>query len=143
MPAVTHAAQTTPEIAADVLATAVDKAVKLERERSDRETRLAVEKATREAEVNHRMDDHELRLSAINGSISRNAGALVDLKKSVDDFHEKQEKRNEKWDTEQAVHWKKAGQAFSKRQMVLAWVAVLATAGGGTIAEVLKGVFGG
>ena len=135
--------QTAPEIAAGVLAAAVDKAIGIERERSDREIALAVAKAKRQVEVDHRLDDHELRLSAINGSISRNAGALVDLKKSVDDFHEKQEKRNEKWDTEQAVHWKKAGQAFSKRQMVLAWVAVLATAGGGTIAEVLKGVFGG
>lgn len=135
--------QTAPEIAAGVLAAAVDKAIGIERERSDREIALAVAKAKRQVEVDHRLDDHEAHLKAINGTITRTGTALIDLKNSMETFHDKQEKRNEKWDTEQAVHWKKAGQAFSKRQMVLAWVAVLATAGGGTIAEVLKGVFGG
>jgi hypothetical protein len=136
-------AQTVPEVAADVLATAVEKAVKLERERSDRETRLAVEKAKREAKVDHRLDGCEERLDVVNSTIAKTGAALIGLTSSVDDFHDKQKKRNEKWDTEQAVHWRKAGQAFSKRQVMAAYLTILVMAGGPVIAEVVKSVFGG
>jgi hypothetical protein len=134
-------APTTPELAADVLATAVDKAVKLERERSDRETALAVKAATEKADMNHRLDGHEDRLNAVNSTIAKTGAALTALKDCMDTFHDKQEKRNEKWDTEQAIHWKKAGQAFSKRQVVIAWLAVMATAGSPVIAEAVKALF--
>jgi hypothetical protein len=79
MPAVTHAARTTPEIAADVLAAAVEKAVKLERERSERETDLAVKAATEKANVSHRLNDHEEHLRAVNGSIARTGTAMIEL----------------------------------------------------------------
>jgi chromosome segregation ATPase len=141
--AVASPAQTTPEIAADVLAIAVEKAVKLERERSDRETDLAVKAATEKANLQHQLNDHEGRLNAINGSIVRTGMALTELKDTVVEHYDKQEKRNEKWDTEQEVHWRRAGQAFSKRQMVLAWIAVLATASAASIADLVKAMFGG
>jgi hypothetical protein len=134
--------QTTPELAADVLATAVDKAIKLERERSERETELAVKAATEKANTQHQLNDHAARLNAVNGTIARTGTALIDLRNSMDTFHDKQEKRNEKWDTEQAVHWRRAGQAFSKRQVVAAYLTILVMAGGPVIAEVVKSVFG-
>jgi septal ring factor EnvC (AmiA/AmiB activator) len=136
------AVQTVPEVAADVLATAVEKAIKIERERSDRETELAVEKAKREAEVDHRIDGHEERLNVVNGSIAKTGAAMSALKASVDDFHDKQDKRNEKWDTEQAVHWRRSGQAFSKRQMLAAYLTIVAMVGAPAFSEIAKSLFG-
>jgi hypothetical protein len=121
----------------------VERAIKVERERSERELALAVEKTKREAEVDHQLDDHEEHLKAINGSITRTGTAMIELKETVVEHVDKQEKRNEKWDTEQAVHWRKSGQAFSKRQVMIAYLAILATAGSPVIAALVKSLFGG
>lgn len=117
---------TTPELAADVLAVAVEKALKLERERSDRETVEAISTTRREADVDHRLDGHEARLTAINSSIYKTGQSLDSLKDSVDTFHDSQNKRNEKWDDEQARHWQKSGVALSKRQLYSGYAAVFA-----------------
>jgi cation transport ATPase len=112
-----HLVQTAPEIAADVLAAAVERAIKVERERSDRETEVAVKVAKREAKVDHELDGHEQHLEAINNTIIKTGESLDALKTSVDTFHDDQNKRNEKLDTEAELHWRKTGQAYSKRMV--------------------------
>jgi galactokinase len=120
-----HPAQTVPEIAADVLATAVERAIKVERERSDRETELAVKAAKREAKVDHELDGHEEHLKAINGTIIKTGVSLDALRESVDMFHDDQNKRNEKLDTEAQIHWRKTGQAYSKRMVYAGFGAMI------------------
>jgi hypothetical protein len=129
-------------LAADVLATAVDKAVQLERERSDRATKLAVDLAQFKAETRHDLSDHQEHLEAINGSVGRTGNALTALKEHLEERSKIQDERNTKWDTEQAIHWRGKGQAYSKKQVTIAYIAIFATASGATIADVIKSIFG-
>jgi septal ring factor EnvC (AmiA/AmiB activator) len=105
----------TKDIAADVLAAAVEKAVKLERERSDRETKIAVETAKQDAKFEHQLDGHEARLNAVNGSIAKTGRALDSLKDHILKRDEAQDKLNTENATREKVHWQQAGQAYSKK----------------------------
>lgn len=136
------ATQTVPEVAADVLAAAVEKAVKLERERSGREMKLAVEKARQEAKVEHRLDGHDEHLAAINGSIAKTGNSLDVLTKSVDDFHTEQAKINTEQETREKEHWKTKGIAYSKKQASFAYATIAVMAAVPFIAEVIKLIWG-
>lgn len=86
---------------------------------------MAVAAAKREAEVNHRLDGHDKHFNIINGSIIETGQALEDVKETVNKFVEKQDERNTIWDTEQKLHWKDRGQAFSKKQAYTGYITVV------------------
>jgi hypothetical protein len=147
--------QDTQEVAADVLLAAENKgaslereraerAMEIERERSERAQKVAVESAKFQSDTEHRLIDHDKHLAAINGSIRKTGEALEGVKTHLVTRDKVLDERNTKYETEQAEHWKNEGQAYSKKQITLAFVALIVTVlGSSGLADVIKAAFGG
>jgi hypothetical protein len=126
------------EVAADVLATAVQKAIELERERSDRELTVAVATTKREAKTEHRMDGLETRVGVLEGYIRKVGDSLESLKDHIIKRDEAQDRRNIEEDTKAREHWKNKGQALSRRQIYIGYASVFAVVAAPLVADAIK-----
>jgi hypothetical protein len=120
-----------------------DRAVSLAADRYKKEIVEAEDRAYRRAAVDARLDGHEARLNAVNGSIARTAISLDSLKDHIVKRDELQDKRNTEYDTREKLHWQDEGRAFSKKQVYLAYAAVFVTVASPGIVELVKLVTGG
>lgn len=78
----------------DLEAMRTDRAENLEDVRIERAMQLRVADALRHKDVDNRLDHHEARLNAINGSIARGVEATVKLTRSVDTIHDNMKTRD-------------------------------------------------
>lgn len=97
-----------------------------EQTRDEKALRLAEERGRRQQEVDGRLDDHERRLNAINGSIERSARAQEVLGERVDEVLSKMKTAEEVSSALAKSAQDAVTKQLSRREF---WLGVLAIAG--------------
>jgi hypothetical protein len=130
------------QVARDIELERSDRAASLAEDHHQKEILEAEDRGHRRALIDARLDGHEARLNAVNGSIARTAISLDSLKEHIVKRDELQDKRNTEYDTKEKLHWQKEGRAFSKKQIYLGYGALFATVASPGIVELIKLIFG-